>query len=251
MSVRTIAQAIPLVLAVACTTSSTQRASDHTGAMWPQRATARAQPASTPGAATQETSAQTEQGSQTSSPSSAPVASDSSTMSGQVQGETSAAASPDTGSTGSGSTASGSTGTSGSTDTPGSSEPMGSSGSGPGGTAEPGAGPMGGGPSDHGQMGSDAGAAGSPGAMVGRISKVSGKSLSIKSAQGESKTLKIVPETVVTVNGKTVKPSQIKAGRPVRASYNEQDGQDVAVRIDVGRTPAAGGSNHRSTSNGK
>jgi hypothetical protein len=228
MTLRTFAQAVSLVLAVACTTSGTQRASDHTGAMWPQRATASSQPASTPDAAAQETTAQTQQGTETASPPPAASAGpESSTITGDAQ------------------------------------QPTGSTGADTGSTAtgtEPSAGTMGG-SSEHGHMGSEHGAAGSSGAMgdmkghgddqtvSGRVSKASGKSLSITSAQGGSKTLRIVPETVVTVNGKTAKPSQVKPGQPVRASYMEHDGENVAVRIDVGRTPAAGASGG-ATSNG-
>ncbi len=63
--------------------------------------------------------------------------------------------------------------------------------------------------------------------------------MSIRTAQGESKMLKIVPETVVTMNGKAAKPSQLKAGQRVHARFSEQDGEVVAVRIDARRSSSA------------
>jgi hypothetical protein len=71
----------------------------------------------------------------------------------------------------------------------------------------------------------------------GRLSAVSGDEVTIRSRQGERK-LKIVPQTVVTVDGKDAERSQLKEGQPVRASFLEQGGQQVAVKIEVGRRAA-------------
>jgi hypothetical protein len=69
--------------------------------------------------------------------------------------------------------------------------------------------------------------------VTGTVAKFAKKSISIKAQGGEATTLKIVPETVVTMNGKAAKPSQIKPGQQVQASYNEQNGEQVAVKIEL------------------
>jgi hypothetical protein len=69
----------------------------------------------------------------------------------------------------------------------------------------------------------------------GKVSKVSKDEISITPRGGEAKTLKIKPETTVTINGKDAKPTQLKQGQMVRASFSSQGGDDVAVKIEVGK----------------
>jgi hypothetical protein len=75
--------------------------------------------------------------------------------------------------------------------------------------------------------------------VSGAIATVSPFSVSIVSDQGETKTLEIVPETAITVEGTEASSTELEEGQPVRASFNEVDGQEVAVEIQV--LPATGG----------
>jgi hypothetical protein len=89
----------------------------------------------------------------------------------------------------------------------------------------------------HGEGGRSGGHAGDK--MVrGRLSAVSGDEITIRSRAGEQK-LKIVPQTVFTLNGKEAQRSQLKEGLPVRASFMEHGGEQVAVRIEAGRRAEA------------
>jgi hypothetical protein len=71
--------------------------------------------------------------------------------------------------------------------------------------------------------------------VMGRVESVSSGSLSIASDMGgAAKTLHVVPETVITVEGRDGLIADIKEGEQVRASFNEQDGRQVAVKIEAG-----------------
>lgn len=67
--------------------------------------------------------------------------------------------------------------------------------------------------------------------VTGRVTDVTAHSISIESGEGAAKTLHIVPQTVVTIDGRDARPDEIQQGQEVRASYNTQEGRDVAVRI--------------------
>jgi hypothetical protein len=84
--------------------------------------------------------------------------------------------------------------------------------------------------------------------LMGKVSKVSKKSLSIRSDQGERHTLVVVPETLITVDGQEGKISDIKQGQEIRASYNELQGRNVAVKIEAGES--MGGSSSTGSSSG-
>jgi hypothetical protein len=241
MSIRTIALAIPLALGIACKTSSTHSSKDHTGAMWTAR------------------SAPSEPRKPSPTGDSAAVAAATASMQGagsQGQGGTGSAGAPsgpDSGAMASG----GSSGTMGSSPQgqdqgqPGSEQGKDQGAPGPG---SAGMGWSGMGSQDTTGTGGTEGAtrsdsAGAPGSsdvpghpadqvVTGTVSKLAKQSISIKSEQGEAKKLKIVPQTVVTMNGKTVKLSQLKPGQQVRASYDQQD---VAVTIEVSGGAAASG----------
>jgi len=69
---------------------------------------------------------------------------------------------------------------------------------------------------------------------------VSSGSLSISSDMGgAARTLQVVPETIITVDGREGRIADIKEGEQIRASFNEQDGRNVAVKIEAG--PMTGG----------
>jgi hypothetical protein len=85
---------------------------------------------------------------------------------------------------------------------------------------------------------------------MGTVQKVSKKSIDIQASGGEKTTLRIVPETLVTVDGQSAKSSQIKEGQEVRASYNTVEGKPTAVRIEAGMSSSGMGSSGSSTGSG-
>ena len=71
--------------------------------------------------------------------------------------------------------------------------------------------------------------------LVGTVASVSSGSLSIApDLGGAARTLLIVPETLITVEGRDARLGEIKEGEQVRASFNEQQGRQVAVKIEAG-----------------
>lgn len=76
--------------------------------------------------------------------------------------------------------------------------------------------------------------------MAGTVSSVSSRSLSIASDTGVARTLQVVPETIITVEGRDGRIDDLKEGEQVRASFNEQDGRQVAVKIEAGATAGMG-----------
>lgn len=76
--------------------------------------------------------------------------------------------------------------------------------------------------------------------VMGTVASVSSGSLSISSDMGgAARTLQVVPETIITVDGREGRIADIKEGEQIRASFNEQDGRNVAVKIEAG--PMTGG----------
>ncbi len=244
MSMSKIALAIPLSLGIACSTAGAQR-SEHTGANWtayepsdgsmpsdrPARGTG-ADVSSQPPASGDAQSTLSVQPASDGTYVAAGGTSDSSGSSGSM-GSSGSSDSSSSGSSGA-SGSSGSSDTGGSMGAGGSSETMGSGS--PSGSSSQGAS----GSSDQAQQGASAGA-GNVGAhegdqhVMGKISKISSDEISIKPRSGEAKTLKINPDTTVSINGKDAKPSQLKQGQMVRASYENVSGDDVAVKIESGK----------------
>ncbi len=68
--------------------------------------------------------------------------------------------------------------------------------------------------------------------VSGTVTSATSFSVSLKSPLGEEKTLEIVPQTVVTIDGREATPLELEEGQEVRASYNQVSGRDVAVRIE-------------------
>ena len=239
MSILKIASALPLVVGIACSTSGTQ-SKDHTGAM----SISSAQRAATPEASAQATP--------TSGSQEAAVVL---AAGGSSEGSSSSGSSGSSGSSmgSSGSSGSGGAMGSGSSETPGGASGSSSGGAmGAGGSSEsmgsaPEKGSSGGSASDTGSSTSGSSAMGSSGEahgdewVHGKVSKVSKDQITITPKSGETRTLNISDQTEVTINGKTAKASQLKKGQAVRASYSNENGQDVATKIMVGRARQARG----------
>jgi hypothetical protein len=67
--------------------------------------------------------------------------------------------------------------------------------------------------------------------VSGKIARVARRFLVIQSDSGDQSTLFIVPETTIQVDGQDAHRSDLKEGQDVRASFDEQDGHYVAVKI--------------------
>jgi hypothetical protein len=224
MSISKLAPAFPLLLGIACSTAGSQ-SSEHTGAMWPEKQGMMTDAGDTGGSsqqASQQATKPSPDPSKEGTGAGAASASPSETgsdASGTVIATAGPAGSSDTGS-GSG----GAMGSGGSSETMGSGSPSGGTGSTAGDTG-----------ASAGASGAAAAGAQDQGAqsLKGKVSKVSSKEVSITPKGGTAKTLKLSDLTVVTINGKEAKPSQLKQGQAVHASYTSQDGQDVATKIEV------------------
>jgi Cu/Ag efflux protein CusF len=70
--------------------------------------------------------------------------------------------------------------------------------------------------------------------VQGTVAKVSKRAIQIQATDGTKKTLKIVPQTLIQVEGQQAKATELKEGQQVRASFNHENGRDVAVRIESG-----------------
>ncbi len=69
--------------------------------------------------------------------------------------------------------------------------------------------------------------------ITGAIDRVSPQAVAIMSDVGDVKVLNIVPQTSITIEGMEASSSDLMEGQPVRASFNQVNGQAVAVRIQV------------------
>jgi hypothetical protein len=68
--------------------------------------------------------------------------------------------------------------------------------------------------------------------LSGKLSQVSSDSVTITPKKGEAKTLKISPNTKVTMNGKAAQPTDLKEGQQASASWS---GEDSATQIAIGK----------------
>jgi hypothetical protein len=75
--------------------------------------------------------------------------------------------------------------------------------------------------------------------ITGRIADASAGALVIESDQGQRHTLSVVEQTTVTVDGSDSTASALVPGQDVRASFNEQDGRNVAVKVEAMRAPGS------------
>lgn len=67
--------------------------------------------------------------------------------------------------------------------------------------------------------------------VVGRITVLSPDAVSIETEQGVTKTLSVVPQTTVELDGREATFDELAEGQPVRASFNEVQGEEIAVKI--------------------
>ncbi len=74
--------------------------------------------------------------------------------------------------------------------------------------------------------------------IMGRIADASESSIVIESTSGDRHTLSLVDQTVVTISGRDSSASSLQPGQDVRASFNEVEGRNVAVRVEA--TPLPG-----------
>jgi hypothetical protein len=78
--------------------------------------------------------------------------------------------------------------------------------------------------------------------VAGRVQKMSDDSITIAAQDGTSKQLKVSEATLVEIDGRQAKATDIREGQDVRASYNDVSGEDVAVRIVSGAMGSSGSS---------
>jgi hypothetical protein len=74
--------------------------------------------------------------------------------------------------------------------------------------------------------------------VSGEILEVSGNSLTIDAQAGAARVLDVAPETSITVDGQEATLADLEEGQPVRASFNEVAGRDVAVEIRAAAPPS-------------
>jgi hypothetical protein len=70
--------------------------------------------------------------------------------------------------------------------------------------------------------------------VSGKIARVLRRSVVIVSDSGDQSSLLIVPETTIEVDGRDAHRSDLQEGQDVRASFDEVNGRNVAVRIRAG-----------------
>jgi hypothetical protein len=69
--------------------------------------------------------------------------------------------------------------------------------------------------------------------VTGKVTRISEDSLAIDSDMGMEKTLQLVPQTSVTIDGQDAHRTDLKEGQEIRASFNTVDGEDIAVEIEA------------------
>jgi hypothetical protein len=80
--------------------------------------------------------------------------------------------------------------------------------------------------------------------IVGRLASADGDTISIETVQGDTRTLEIAPETWVLLDGQDASAQDLTEGMPVRASYDEVDGAQVAVKVYAGETASGASGTH-------
>lgn len=69
--------------------------------------------------------------------------------------------------------------------------------------------------------------------VAGEIGEVSPTAVTIQTDQGDTKKLDLADETSITVDGEDATAAELQEGQQVRASFNEVDGREVAVKLEV------------------
>lgn len=70
--------------------------------------------------------------------------------------------------------------------------------------------------------------------VSGKIVRVTRRVLVIESDSGDQRSIFLVPETDITVDGQDAHRSDLQQGQDVRASYSTINGRDVAVKVRAG-----------------
>ncbi|HEX9052808.1 MAG TPA: hypothetical protein VF841_19935 [Anaeromyxobacter sp.] len=70
--------------------------------------------------------------------------------------------------------------------------------------------------------------------ISGTIRSVSPRSLTIASEDGSERTLQLVPQTTVSVNGQEAQSTDLQEGQPVRASFSTAEDGEIAVDVRAG-----------------
>jgi colicin import membrane protein len=76
-------------------------------------------------------------------------------------------------------------------------------------------------------------------AVAGKVADVSVDTLTVKTDDGRSVTLRVTGSTQVTVDGRQRSIGDLQQGAQVRASYDASSGEKTATEIDAGE-PQAG-----------
>ncbi len=76
--------------------------------------------------------------------------------------------------------------------------------------------------------------------VMGKLTQVASDSVTITTDQGDQTTLQVVPQTTVMVDGQEAQAGDLQEGQPVRASFNDTNGQSVAVEIRAGQGALGG-----------
>lgn len=77
--------------------------------------------------------------------------------------------------------------------------------------------------------------------VAGRIADLGSDTISVETQQGGTRTLQVVPETDIRVDGRDASFQDLAQGQDIRASFDTVGGQDVAVKIHAGQLGASQG----------
>ncbi|ACG75052.1 hypothetical protein AnaeK_3841 [Anaeromyxobacter sp. K] len=80
--------------------------------------------------------------------------------------------------------------------------------------------------------------------ISGRVAQSDGSTLTIQSADGTQRSLHVAAQTVVTVDGHDARISDLAPGQDVRASFNEVDGREIAVKVEAMGATGTGSSGY-------
>lgn len=80
--------------------------------------------------------------------------------------------------------------------------------------------------------------------ISGRVAQSDGRTLVIQSTDGTQHSLGVVDETTVTIDGRDGHVADLAPGQDVRASYNEVEGRDIAVKIEAMGATGTGSSGY-------
>jgi hypothetical protein len=69
----------------------------------------------------------------------------------------------------------------------------------------------------------------------GQIVEATPDALTIRASDGSSKTLLLVPQTTVQIDGRDARASDLREGLPVRASFSTSGRERVAVQVIAGQ----------------